>query len=148
MMPMIYLTMIKFILDEVFEFLVVVVTVHSIWWTFTFKEWPIELGLKLEHLRVFLEWLISIILIRSQLVVILWHASSILVSICLLRSIFFSIMVIILFILVLLHNAFLNLLLVLPYRDLLVGLILVIWVEHHEFWYILSTFSWLVRRFP
>ena len=39
---------IKLVLDEVGKLLVVVVAVDGVWWTLSFEERSIELGLKLE----------------------------------------------------------------------------------------------------
>lgn len=48
MVFMVNFTVVQLILDKVGEFLVVVVAIDSIRWTFTFQKWPVKLGLKLE----------------------------------------------------------------------------------------------------
>lgn len=127
--------------------MIVVMTIHGIRWAFTFKEWSVEFGLEFKHFGIFFEGLVSIIVIWSQLIIILGHSCGILIPICFLWCVFISVMIILLFILILLHNTFLDLLLALPNYYLLVWLLLVIRIEHHEFGNILCAFSWLVCRF-
>ena len=123
MVFMVNFTVVQLILDKVGEFLVVVVAIDSIRWTFTFQKWPVKLGLKLEKL---LSFNLITHIVRSDLIVILGHTSSVLLTISFLRSILICVLVLILFILVLLHDALLHLLCLATHKHWLIWLLLVI----------------------